>query len=157
MGTVYLARRADGEFEQEVAVKVVKHGADSEAALRHFHAERQILAGLHHPNVCRLLDGGSCPDGAPYLVMEHIDGEPLDAYCEWHDPPLARRLEIFLAVADAVRTAHQNLIVHCDLKPRNILVTADGTPVLLDFGIARLLGGPSSGTTRARPMTPEYA
>jgi non-specific serine/threonine protein kinase/serine/threonine-protein kinase len=156
MGNVFLARRADGQFDQEVAIKVMRRGVDTEAVLQRFYAERQILAGLRHPNICRLLDGGSSADGAPYLVMDRIDGEPLHDYCRWHDPPLARRLELFLAVCGAVRYAHQNLVVHCDLKPANILVTAAGTPMLLDFGIARLLAQPAQGT-QAGFMTPAYA
>jgi non-specific serine/threonine protein kinase/serine/threonine-protein kinase len=158
MGDVYLARRADGEFEQEVAIKVMKRGMDTDLILRRFHAERQILAGLHHPNVCRLFDGGSTGDGLPYFVMEHIDGEPILGYCQWHALPVPKRLEVFLSVCDAVRYAHQNLVVHCDIKPANVLVTADGTPKLVDFGIAKLLAeSPSAAGTRTRLMTPAYA
>jgi non-specific serine/threonine protein kinase/serine/threonine-protein kinase len=157
MGSVYLARRVDGQFEQEVAIKVVKRGADSELILERFRAERQILAGLQHPNICRLLDGGSSADGRPYFVMERIEGEPIDAYCQWHNLTLRRRLELFLAVGDAVKYAHQRLVVHCDLKPRNILVTDDGVPKLVDFGIAKLLERPAEGGTHSGFMTPEYA
>jgi len=157
MGSVYLARRVDGQFEQEVAVKVVKRGAHTELVLERFHAERQILAALQHPNICRLLDGGSGPDGLPYFVMERIDGEPIDGYCKWHRPPLRRRLELFLAICDAVKYAHQRLVVHCDLKPRNILVTGEGVPKLVDFGIAKLLEQPSEGGTHSGFMTPAYA
>ena len=158
MGTVYLARRVDGLFSQDVAIKLVKRGMDTDAILRRFHAERQILAGLDHPNISRLLDGGTTVDGLPYFVMEHIDGEPIDVYCRRHQLSLHRRLELFLVVCDAVQYAHRNLVVHRDLKPRNILVGSTGQPKLLDFGIAKFLGpGPQATRTEARIMTPEYA
>ncbi len=171
MGTVYLAERADG-FEQRVAVKLLKRGMDTDEIVRRFEAERQILAELDHPHVARLTDGGTTGDGLPYFVMEHVEGLPVDRYCERHGLPVRRRLELFQKVCAAVHFAHQHLVVHRDLKPANILVTADGTPKLLDFGIAKLLrpegrtpaGRPPEGRFAATmtaygssPMTPLYA
>jgi serine/threonine-protein kinase len=163
MGRVFLAERADGEFHQKVAIKLLSWslGADA-AAARRFRAERQILARLTHPNIARLLDGGTTAQGQPFLVMEHIVGEPIDVYVERRAMPLADRLRLFLRVCDAVRLAHQNLVVHRDLKPANILVTADGEPRLLDFGIAKLLDPEAAGegaeTRRGEnPLTPRYA
>jgi len=143
MGEVYRARRADAQFDKEVAIKLVRAGYDTSFVLERFKAERQILAGLEHPGIARLLDGGVTDAGLPFLVMELVDGEPIDAYCERHALPLAARLRLFRAVCAAVSYAHQHLVVHRDLKPANILVTADGTVKLLDFGIAKLLEGPS--------------
>lgn len=160
MGTVYLGVRADGQFNQQVAVKVVKRGMDSEEVLRRFAAERQTLAALDHPNVARLLDAGMTPDARPYLVMEYVDGVPIDEYCDSKRLSIRERLRIFRTVCEAVHAAHQALIIHRDLKPSNILVTKDGTPKLLDFGIAKLLtGGPGIDQTieADRRLTPEYA
>jgi serine/threonine protein kinase len=163
MGTVYLAERADGAFEQRVAIKVVRRGLDTEAVLRRFLAERQILASLDHPGIARLLDGGSTPDGLPYFVMEVIDGEPLDVYSDARRLPAEERIRLFLRVCDAVAHAHRRLVLHRDLKPGNILVDGQGDPKLLDFGIAKLLSPDrmteSTELTHlgSRPMTPEYA
>ena len=161
MGSVYLAERADEEFEQRVALKVVRRGMDTEEIVRRFRSERQILAHLDHPNIAKLFDGGTTEDGRPFFVMEHVEGLPIDQYCDDRKLPTRERLELFRSVCSAVHFAHQNLVVHRDLKPHNILVTPDGIPKLLDFGIAKLLD-PSQeilALTRAdlRPMTPEYA
>jgi non-specific serine/threonine protein kinase/serine/threonine-protein kinase len=161
MGTVLLAERADGQFTQRVAIKVVKRGMDTALILERFRAERQILASLEHPNIARLLDGGSTEDGLPYFVMEHIEGQPIDEYADEQRLSVARRLALFLQVCDAVGYAHQRLIVHRDIKPQNILVTAAGTPKLLDFGIAKVLqdSGDAAALTIAglQALTPEYA
>lgn len=160
MGTVYRAMRVDGDFTMQVAVKVVKRGMDSDGVVRRFRRERQILARLGHPNIARLLDGGVTSDGLPYLVMEFVEGKSLDAYCEEHDLSLRERLMLFRSVCSALQYAHRNLIVHGDVKPSNILVTADGVPKLLDFGVAKLLdptSPESTVTAEFRPMTPAYA
>ncbi len=139
MGEVFLAERDDREYRQEVALKLVRPGLDSARIVERFRRERQILAGLEHPNIARLLDGGTTDDGKPYFVMEAIAGEPIDRYCDRLRLDINRRLELFRTVCSAVRFAHQHLIVHRDLKPSNILITDDGTVKLLDFGIAKLL------------------
>jgi serine/threonine protein kinase/Tfp pilus assembly protein PilF len=139
MGTVWLAERADAEFRQSVAIKLILPGAAGAGIVRRFLAERQILAGLHHPNIAALLDGGTTGDGRPYLVMEYIEGEPIDRYCDRHQRGVEARLELFAAVCSAVQFAHARLVVHRDIKPGNILVTPDGVPKLLDFGIAKIL------------------
>lgn len=161
MGAVYLARRDDDSYRQEVAIKLIKRGMDTGEILRRFLAERQILANLAHPHIARLLDGGSTSDGRPFLVLEFIDGQPIDAYCRDRRMGLEGKLRLFLAVAHAVAFAHQHLVVHRDLKPANILVGGDGAPKLLDFGIAKLLGRELSeqGATQvgSRPRTPDYA
>jgi serine/threonine-protein kinase len=162
MGTVYLAERADGQFEQRVVLKLVKRGMDSDEIVRRFLAERQILARLQHPNIARLLDGGRLDTGQPYFAMEYVDGTSVTAYCEARGLDVGARLRLFLTVCDAVRYAHANLVVHRDLKPSNILVTDGGQPVLLDFGIAKVLGdgADETGTLTAlgfRVLTPEYA
>ena len=162
MGTVYLARRDDDLFEKRVAVKIIRRYHD-DRRLDRFRKEREILARLTHPNIAQLLDGGVTPDGLPYLVMEHVDGVPIDQHCLERDLDLRSRLHLFGKVFKAVQYAHQSLVVHRDLKPSNILVTREGEPKLLDFGIAKLLedDGTSAtvGTTltAARWMTPEYA
>ena len=138
MGTVWLAARADEQFEKRVAVKVVR-ASDSQEVLRFFKRERQILAGLEHPNIARLLDGGTTDDGLPYFVMEHVEGVPIDRYCDEHKLSVPERLRLFEGVCSAVQHAHRSLVVHRDLKPGNVLVTQDGEPKLLDFGIAKLL------------------
>ncbi|HWQ32388.1 MAG TPA: protein kinase [Blastocatellia bacterium] len=161
MGAVYLAERAD-EYREKVALKLVKRGMDTEFVVRRFRHERQILASLHHPNIARLLDGGTTEDGLPYFVMEYIEGEPVDEYCDHHNLSLSSRLKLFRTICAAVHYAHQNLVIHRDLKPGNILIAADGTVKLLDFGIARILNPEISQTvektaTMMRLMTPEYA
>jgi serine/threonine protein kinase len=163
MGSVWLASRSDHEFKMQVAVKVVRRGTDSQEILRRFRMERQVLAGLDHPNIARLIDGGSTPDGLPFLVMEYVEGTRIDQYCETRKVPITGRLQLFRAVCSAVQYAHQNLVVHRDIKAGNILVTTAGVPKLLDFGIAKLLRSDSSNVdisqTRPglRPMTLDYA
>jgi serine/threonine-protein kinase len=160
MGRVYLAARADDQYQQLVAVKLMP--ADlrpNQALMERFVTERQILANLNHPNIARLLDGGMTPEGTPYLVMEYIDGVPLDEYCRVDSASLEQRLRLFLRICSAVEYAHKNLVVHRDIKPGNVLVGQNGAPKLVDFGIAKLLdsdGGTRANTT-ARLMTPEYA
>ncbi len=163
MGVVLLARRADDEFQKKVAIKLVRPGLASDMALQRFRSERQISATLDHPNIARLLDGGTTERGEPYFVMEYVEGETLLDYCRQHGLSLEDRLRLFREVCSAVQYAHQNLVVHRDIKPGNILVTAEGTPKLLDFGIAKLLqaetGGdaPDQTATLLRVLTPEYA
>jgi serine/threonine protein kinase/Tfp pilus assembly protein PilF len=163
MGAVYLAARADGQFQQRVALKVLRPGMETEEVERRFAQERQILASLHHPSIARLYDGGVTPEGRPYFVMELVDGLPIDAYCDRRQLAVEDRLRLFIAVGEAVQQAHASLVVHRDLKPTNILVTERGEVKLLDFGIAKLLEpGPELDTvpatrTTARVMTPEYA
>jgi serine/threonine-protein kinase len=164
MGEVFLAERADAEFEQQVAIKVVYGGAFARGVQSRFKVERQILAQLDHPNVAHLLDGGSLPDGTAYIVMEYVDGVPIDVFCDSNRLDIAARLKLFQTVCAAVHYAHQNLVVHRDLKPSNILVTAAGVPKLLDFGIAKLLDERQAGhhtlaVTHAdiRIMTPDHA
>ena len=163
MGTVYLAIRDDEAFQRRVAVKVLKRGMDSDAIVRRFRTERQILAGLSHPNIAALLDGGTTPDGLPYLAMEYIEGQPIGDFCESGHLDTSARLRLFRDVCSAVQYAHQNLVIHRDIKPQNVLVTGDGTPKLLDFGIAKLLNPELGGETIAptvagvQMMTPEYA
>ncbi len=160
MGTVYLARRTGEGFEQQVALKVLRRGVDTDDVLRRFAIERRILASLHHPNIARLYDGGTTADGRPFLAMEYVEGTPLTAYCDARKLPIRQRLELLLPVTDAVRSAHAALVVHRDLKPSNILVTTDGHAKLLDFGIAKLLG-PDYETEHTRTglylLTPDHA
>lgn len=162
MGAVWLAERGDGEFRKQVAVKLIRRGMDSNEVLRRFRHERQLLAGLVHPNICRLIDGGAAPDGRPFLVMDLVAGQPLDDYCDRRRLTIRQRVELFIQVADAVQFAHQNLVVHRDLKPSNILVSDGGVPTLLDFGIAKVLSptDPDRGRTQTANsnfLTPEYA
>jgi serine/threonine-protein kinase len=163
MGSVFLATRDDDEFKRQVALKLLHPGMVSEDIVRRFRNERQILAGIDHPHVAKLYDGGTTDDGLPYLVMEYIDGSRLDDYCDAHRLSIEKRLTLFRKVCSAVHFAHQNLVIHRDLKPANILVTAEGEPKLLDFGIAKLLNpelaASTLGTTHAdtRLLTPEYA
>jgi serine/threonine-protein kinase len=161
MGTVWLATRDDGQFERQVALKLLHRGANDPEALQRFRAERQILARLEHPAIARLYDGGATADGVPFLVMEYVEGLPLDVYCDRNRLGLEDRLRLFHRLLDAVAYAHQNLLVHRDIKPQNILVTAQGEPKLLDFGIAKQLvetaGGAEPVPTGLRPMTPSYA
>ena len=160
MGAVYLARRSDGEYEQQVALKIVRQTiADAESENR-FRRERQILAALNHPNIAKLLDGGVSEAGEPFLVMEYIVGKPFLEYAEANELSIAERLRLFLKVGAAVAFAHQNLIVHRDIKPSNILVTNDGEPKLLDFGLAKVLdfeADAAQTATAFRAMTPAYA
>lgn len=160
MGSVYLAVRADDAYEKRVAIKVLGLGTAEEIG-RRFRAERQILANLDHPNIAKLLDGGADENGRPYLVMEYVEGRPIDEHCADGALPLRERLELFQKVCAAVHFAHQNLVVHRDLKPANILVSPDGDPKLLDFGIAKLLDpgrhDPTFTEIGLRPMTLEYA
>lgn len=139
MGSVYLAERTDGTFEHRVAVKIIRSGMDTPSNIARFKQEQNILAGLHHPNIARLYDGGITEEGLPYLVMEYIDGYPIDHYCDKHKLTIAKRLELFKTVCSAVQHAHNNLVIHRDLKPDNILITKDGQVKILDFGIAKLL------------------
>jgi serine/threonine-protein kinase len=162
MGRVFLALRDDDQFQRRVAIKVA-HSAQSPELLSRLRSERQILAALDHPNMARLLDGATTEEGVPYLVLEYVEGEPIDRYCDAREMPIAQRLQLFRSVCATVHYAHQNLVVHRDLKPANVLVTPDGTPKLLDFGIAKLLKpelmarAPALTTGLFRPMTPEYA
>lgn len=164
MGVVYLAERADGAFARRVAIKVVLHkaGADDELVSR-LRSERQILATLDHPNIARLFDGGTLADGSPFLVMEYVEGEPLCDFARARALSVEARLELFLAVCEAVQAAHQSLVVHRDIKPSNVLVTSGGTPKLLDFGIAKILDPQLADWTVAEtrfgqlPLTPRYA
>jgi serine/threonine protein kinase/tetratricopeptide (TPR) repeat protein len=163
MGSVYAAARADQEYKKIVAIKLVTSGMGTEDMLRRFRNERQVLAGLDHPCIARLLDGGSTEDGLPYLVMEFVEGLPIDRYCESHHLSLTERLKLFQKVCSAVQYAHQNLVVHRDIKPSNILIGTNGEPKLLDFGIARLMTAEFSAEDielsrgEAQPMTLRYA
>jgi eukaryotic-like serine/threonine-protein kinase len=162
MSLVYLARRTDGEFEQDVAIKLIQpFGRDREDRFQRLRAERQILAGLQHPNIARVFDGGVTPEGWPYMVMEVVDGKPITQYCKEKKLNITSRLKLFQKVCDAVTYAHRNLVVHRDLKPGNILVTDEGDVKLLDFGIAKLLvdGEHSEDLTQfgSPLLTPEYA
>lgn len=163
MGVVLLARRADDEFQKKVAIKLVRPGLASDVALQRFRSERQISAILDHPNIARLLDGGTTERGEPYFVMEYVEGETLLEYCRHRSLSLEERLRLFREICAAVQYAHQSLVVHRDIKPGNILVTAEGAPKLLDFGIAKLLQAetgaeaPEQTATLLRVLTPEYA
>lgn len=163
MGTVFLAVRADNEFQKRVAIKLIRGDMETEFLIRRFRKERQILARLEHPNIARLIDGGTTIDGLPYFVMEYVEGESMGGYCESRALPLPDRLEILLKACSAVHYAHRRMIIHRDLKPGNILVKEDGTPKLLDFGIAKLLRPDTEGshgeTTLGtyRIVTPAYA
>ena len=164
MGAVFLAVRADDDYEHEVAVKIVARPALTREVLRRFRTERQILARLDHPNIAKLFDGGTTPDGLPYFVMEYIEGEPITSYCDNRQLSIPERLRLFLKVCEAVQYAHQNLIIHRDIKPSNILVTAEGIPKLLDFGIAKVIAPRTAAvktieTTKfgVLAFTPRYA
>jgi tetratricopeptide (TPR) repeat protein len=169
MSEVYLGTRADGRFSKTVAIKVIRPGMDTKSVIERFHAERRILAGLDHPYIARLLDGGETPRGLPYIVMDYVEGLPIDRWCQERSATVQQRCDLAAKVCDAVAYAHRNLVIHRDLKPGNILVDKDGNPRLLDFGIARLLDGGASeaeeglrgedhlGTAASRPFTPEYA
>jgi Tol biopolymer transport system component/serine/threonine protein kinase len=162
MGEVYLAARADDQYRKQVAIKIVKRGMVTDSILRRFRKERQILAGLDHPNIARLFDGGTTEEGLPYFVMEYIEGKPIDEYCDtWH-LSVIERIKLFRVICSAVHYAHQRQIVHRDIKPGNILITPEGIPKLLDFGIAKIVSPASSSQaeeiiTALRPMTLAYA
>ena len=162
MGAVYLAERADGQYRKSVAIKIVLPHLAAEGILRRFRNERQVLAALDHPNIARFLDGGATAEGLPYLIMDYVEGLEIDIWCNKRRLPLRDRLKLFQSVCAAVEYAHDNQVIHCDIKPRNILVTPDGTPKLLDFGIAKVLDPEFSLESRqttvgVRPMTLEYA
>ncbi len=160
MGSVFLAERADGSFEQRVALKIVKKGMDTENVIRRFRQERQILARLEHPSIARVFDGGVTDDGRPYFVMEYVDGLPITIYCDENRLNVRHRLRLFQTACEAVHAAHRSLVVHRDLKPSNIIVTASGELKLLDFGIAKLLdnsGDPHLTKTGLQMHTPVYA
>jgi tetratricopeptide (TPR) repeat protein len=162
MGAVYLAERADAEYEKQVAIKLIKRGMDTDSVLRHFRNERQILAGFDHPNIARLFDGGTTESGLPYFVMEYVDGLPIDEYCYKYARSISERLKLFREACAAVSYAHRHLVIHRDIKRTNILVTADAVPKLLDFGIAKILqqgdgAQPPATMTGLRLMTPECA
>lgn len=163
MGFVYLAQREDDRFKQRVALKVMKdRGVDTAEVIRRFEVERRVLSALNHPNIARLLDGGTTSEGLPYFAMEYIEGLPIDVYCDRNSLTTKQRIALFQMVCNAVQYAHQNLIVHRDIKPGNILVTNEGEPKLLDFGIAKLLNAPLMGGDAmtgplSRLMTYEYA
>jgi len=162
MAVVYLGERADQSYRKQVAIKMVRAGIDTEQVLHRFRNERQTLAALDHPNIVKLLDGGSSEDGSPYLVMEHVEGLPIDQYCDLNKLSIDGRLRLFREVCSAAQYAHEKLVIHRDLKPANILIAKGGVPRLLDFGIAKLLNPecfqtPLVTRTDWRPMTPEYA
>jgi serine/threonine-protein kinase len=161
MGNVYLGRRIDEQFEHEVAIKVLQTGNANEVFVERFRAERQVLANLDHPNISKLLDGGITDDGLPFLVMEYVRGEPIDSYCDTHKLDIRQRIRLFQKICLAVDYAHRNLVVHRDVKPSNILVTEDGNPKLLDFGIAKVMSPEALQNPLTRDhqqmMTPEYA
>jgi eukaryotic-like serine/threonine-protein kinase len=162
MGTVYLAEQVGPDFRRPVAVKVIRHGFSTSLFVRRFQNERRILAGLSHPNIAALLDGGTTEDGLPYFAMEYVAGTPLNEYCDAHRLSTAQRLALFRTICGAVQHAHQNLVVHRDLKPGNILVTQEGVPKLLDFGLAKVLepgpdAAPEETATDLRIFTPAYA
>jgi serine/threonine protein kinase len=163
MGDVYRAVRADDQYEKQVAIKLVRQGLDTEHVFARFRQERQILAGLEHENIARLIDGGTTDEGHPYFVMELVEGKPVDEYCDAHKLGTGARLDLFRSVCSAVQYAHQRLVVHRDIKPSNILVTAEGVPKLLDFGIATILSpqpdSPAAAptVTAQRVMTPQFA
>ena len=161
MGTVFLAERDDENYRQQVAIKLINPGLGGETIRRRFRNEMQILADLNHPNIARLLDAGETADGVPYLVMEYVEGSPINHYCKDHNLSTEQTLRLFCTVCDAVQYAHQHLVIHRDIKPGNVLVTSEGLPKLVDFGIAKLLDNGrsvSDATATAMPfMTPEYA
>jgi len=163
MGAVYLGERGDREFEKRVAIKLIRSGFGHADLLARFRNERQVLANLEHPNVARLLDGGSTDDGRPYIVMEYVDGAPIDRYADERRLTLAERLRLFLEVCDAVQYAHRHLVIHRDLKPTNILIDTSGHAKLLDFGIAKIIepggvaGGAEAAATAFRALTPSFA
>ena len=163
MGSVFLAERADGQFDQKVALKIIKPGMSSDEIIKRFKSERQILARLQHPNIAGLLDGGLTNDNLPFFTMEYVEGEMIDVYCDKNNLSIDARLELFIKVCKAIQYAHQNLVIHRDLKPGNIIIKDDGTVKLLDFGIAKVFADDNSTEQTAltktglHVMTPEYA
>lgn len=163
MGAVYLGERADGEFEQRVAIKLIKRGMDSDFIIRRFRHERQILASFEHPFIARLLDGGTTPEGVPYFVMEFVEGKTFYTYCDSGRLELRERLKLFQKVCSAIEYAHGKQIIHRDIKPSNILINRNGSPKLLDFGIAKILDpnliheSMNPTASMLRMMTPDYA
>ena len=163
MGTVYVASRSDALFKKKVAIKILHNTLASSEERKRFETERQILANMEHANIARLLDGGSCDDGSPYLVMEYVDGHTIDVYCKQHQLSVKERIKLFFQVCNAIQYAHQHQILHCDIKPSNILISHDGIPKLVDFGISQLLSlsdndnNSESKSTRTLAMTPAYA
>ncbi|MBM3752506.1 MAG: hypothetical protein FJW38_00815 [Acidobacteria bacterium] len=163
MGRVYLAVRADKSYDKQVAIKVIRKGMETDRILQRFRRERQIMASLDHAHIARMLDGGATADGRPYFVMEFVDGQPIDIWCDQRRSSIEQRLRLFLQVCDAIHYAHQNLIIHRDIKPGNILVRSDATAKLLDFGIAKLMNADLGSVvaertaTSMRMMTPQYA
>ncbi len=156
MGSVYLAQRKDGEVDLQVAVKLIRGAASPRLFRDRFLKERQILASLNHPGITRMLDAGRTKSGQPYLVMEYVDGTPIDLYCR--ALPFEAKLKLFLLVCDAIAYLHRHLVIHCDLKPSNILVESNGTPKVLDFGIAKFLDeSREANVTEVRMLTPEFA
>jgi serine/threonine protein kinase len=163
MGEVYLATRADSEFDKRVAIKLIRHGSESASALTRFRRERQILARLENAYIARLLDGGTTVNGLPYFVMEYVEGQPINQYCEAQSLTIRHRLNLYIKVCSAVQYAHERNIIHRDLKPGNIFVKNDGTPKLLDFGIAKIFDPEGAGAEpevtqqTLRILTPAYA
>ena len=163
MGTVYLAVQSGDGFEKRVALKLIRRGMDTEFVIKRFLAERRILASLEHPNIARLYDGGATNDGLPWFVMEYVEGEHLLDYCDRRRLGIRERLGLFQQACEGAQYAHQGLVVHCDIKPGNILVTSDGTVKLLDFGVAKLLRSDTDPRTTeltaamAKVFTPDYA
>ena len=161
MAVVYLGERDDPQFRKRVAIKMMSGWGSGEAIRQRLFNERQTLATLDHPNIVKLLDGGSTDEGLPYLVMDFVDGVPIDKYCDLKQLSIPKRLELFRTVCAAVQYAHDRAVIHRDLKPGNILITSDGTPRLLDFGIAKLnpefMQTPVVTQSDWRPMTPDYA
>ena len=151
MGAVYLADRADGQFQKQVAIKVLKRGTDTEEVLQRFASERHILARLDHPNIARLLDAGTTDDGLPYVVMEYVAGAPVTRFVRERELSIDETIAVFLKICAAVEVAHRNHVIHRDLKPSNILVTSDGEPKLLDFGIAKILTAAQDATELTAP------
>ena len=165
MAVVYLAARADGEYRKRVAVKLIKRGMDTDVVIARLRRERRILAAMEHPCIASLLDGGTTADGRPWIAMEFIEGLPIDRFCRENNLSIEERCRLIEKVCDTVAYAHRHLVVHRDLKPTNILITSDGNPKVLDFGIAKLIGEEGEEREEAEPLTrgralphtPEYA